>query len=77
MAVSGSHLIPVSECELELKYLCSQINSISSKIEHASKKYGSALDGVAQWTECQPAKQRVASSITNQGTWLGCRPGPH
>ena len=36
-----------------------------------------ALDGVAQWIECQPAKQRVAGSIPSQGIFLGCRPGPH
>ena len=35
-----------------------------------------ALDGVAQWIECGPASQRVASSIPSQGTCLGCRPGP-
>ena len=35
-----------------------------------------ALAGVAQWIECQPANQRVASSIPSQGTCLGCRPGP-
>ena len=29
----------------------------------------SALAGVAQWTECQPANQKVASSIPSQGTW--------
>ena len=34
------------------------------------------LADVAQWTECQPANQRVASSIPSQGTCLGCRPGP-
>ena len=31
------------------------------------------LTGVAQWTECQPANQRVTSSIPSQGTCLGCR----
>ena len=35
-----------------------------------------ALAGVAQRIECQPANQRVASSIPSQGTCLGCRPGP-
>ena len=34
-----------------------------------------ALAGVAQWTECQPANQRVASSIPSQGTYLGLEPG--
>ena len=41
------------------------------------KELGGALDGVAQWIECQPAKQRVAGSIPSQGIFLGCRPGPH
>ena len=35
-----------------------------------------ALAGVAQWVERQPANQRVTSSIPNQGTCLGCGPGP-
>ena len=36
----------------------------------------SALAGVAQWIECEPANQRVAGSIPSQGTCLGCGPGP-
>ena len=35
-----------------------------------------ALAGVAQWIECQPANQRAAGSIPSQGTCLGCGPGP-
>ena len=35
-----------------------------------------ALDGVAQWIECQPENQRVNSSIPRQGTCLGFRPDP-
>ena len=35
-----------------------------------------ALAGVAQWIECQPVNQRVASSIPSQGAGLGCGPGP-
>ena len=35
-----------------------------------------ALAGVAQWIEGQPANQRIAGSIPNQGTCLGCRLGP-
>ena len=35
-----------------------------------------ALAGVTQWIERRPANRRVASSIPNQGTCLGCRPGP-
>ena len=34
------------------------------------------LAGVAQWTECRPANQRVTSLIASLGTCLGCRPGP-
>ena len=34
----------------------------------------SALAGVVQWIEQQPANQRVLSWIPNQGTCLGCRP---
>ena len=32
--------------------------------------------GVAQWTECWPKNQKVASSIPSQGTCLGCGPDP-
>ena len=35
-----------------------------------------ALAGIAQWTECGPANQRVAGLIPSQGTCLGCGPGP-
>ena len=36
-----------------------------------------ALAGMAQWIECRPANQRVASLIPSQGTCLGYGPGPH
>ena len=45
-------------------------------IKKKEKKRNKALAGVAQWFECQPADQKVAGSIPNQGTCLGCRPGP-
>ena len=35
-----------------------------------------ALASVAQWVECRPANQRVASLTPSHGTCLGCRPGP-
>ena len=35
-----------------------------------------ALADVAQWTECQPANGKVASSMPRPGTCPGCRPGP-
>ena len=35
-----------------------------------------ALTGVAQWIERWPANHRVAGSIPNWGTCLGCGPGP-
>ena len=38
--------------------------------------YDVALAGVAQWIELWPVKQRVAGSISSQGTCLGCRLGP-
>ena len=40
------------------------------------KRKSTALAGVAQWTECRPANQRVTGSIPSQGTCLGCGPGP-
>ena len=36
----------------------------------------SALAGVAQWTKRRPVNRKVAGSIPNQGTCLGCGPGP-
>ena len=38
-------------------------------------KRKTALTGVAQWIECQPENQRVASTISSQGTFLACGPG--
>ena len=40
------------------------------------KKQEKNLAGVAQWTECWPANQKVASSIPSQYTCLGCGSGP-
>ena len=40
-----------------------------------SKILITALVGVAQWTDCWSANQKVADSIPSQGTGLGCRPG--
>ena len=40
------------------------------------KNIYTSLASVAQWIECQPANQRVTGWIPNQGTYLGCRPGP-
>ena len=34
-----------------------------------------ALAGVAQWIECQPANQGAGGLIPSQGTCLGCGPG--
>ena len=36
----------------------------------------STLAGVAQWIECWPVNQKVASLTPSQGTCLGCGPGP-
>ena len=43
---------------------------------HHLRSIHMALASVAQWIECYPANQRVTSLIPNQGTCLGCRPGP-
>ena len=42
---------------------------------YSIKKNTMALAGVAQWTEYQPANQRVTGSIPSHGTCLGCGPG--
>ena len=36
----------------------------------------SALAGVAQWTEREPANRMVTGSVPSQVTRLGCEPGP-
>ena len=38
---------------------------------HFTKTTRTALAGVAQWIEHQTVKQRVASVIPSQGTFLG------
>ena len=40
------------------------------------EKQGLALAGVAQQIEHQPEKQKVTGLIPDQGTCLGCGPGP-
>ena len=35
-----------------------------------------AMTGMAQWVGRRPTNQSVASSVPDQGTSLGCRPGP-
>ena len=41
-----------------------------------SIKKKKSLAGVAQWTECRPANQKVTGLIPSQGTCLGCGPDP-
>ena len=36
----------------------------------SDKNMYTALAGVAQWIECQPANQSVTSLIPSQGTWV-------
>ena len=51
-------------------------------IEHKSqgdvhfKKAKITLAGVAQWIECWPVNQSVSGLIPNEGTYVGCQPGP-
>ena len=54
---------------------CLWFCSLASKNKKHKTKL-SALAGVAQWTVCRPANQRVAGSIPSQGTCLGCGLGP-
>ena len=44
--------------------------------EKRIEKNEDTLAGVAQWTGCQPVNQRATCLIPNQGTRLGCGPGP-
>ena len=45
-------------------------------VMHHEDKGKGTLAGVAQWIECWPVNQRVASLIPSQGTCLGCGAGP-
>ena len=44
-------------------------------MQQQQKRTGT-LASVAQWIECRPANQRVASLILSQGTRQGCGPHP-
>ena len=60
-------------------YSCFEVTASATMAWHLHKNVKgsiSALAGVAQWIEHQPANQRVAHSIPSQGTCLGCGPGP-
>ena len=62
-----------------LKSLCKRKptnENLSTKEMTTSKNTKLALAGVAQWIECCPANQKVASLIPSQGTCLGCGSGP-
>ena len=49
-----------------------------SRANIVEKKTGScALTGVAQWVERHPTNRKVAGAVPNEGTRLGCGPGPH
>ena len=63
-----------SYCSLHFK-IVKMVNFILCEF-YLNKKENLVLASVAQWTEHQPAKQRVAGSIPSQGTSLGCGPGP-
>ena len=63
--------VPVSWRMYTVCVLC-----VHWRISHKRNKVRKAPTGVAQWIECRPANQSVASSIPSQGTWLGCGPGP-
>ena len=47
-----------------------------AKIACPIKKQFGALTGVGQWAGHHPANQRGASSISTQGTCLGCKSSP-
>ena len=53
----------------------SKVQNVNTMDYMAIKKKYTALAAVAQWTECQPANQRVACSSPSQSTCLGCGPG--
>ena len=57
------------------KILHAKQNPVSYKWALIKNLMWKALAGVAQWIECEPVTQRVASSIPSQGTCLGGGPG--
>ena len=62
---------------LGLAGFSSQVSADELKLgPHQEKRLEQALAGVAQWTECRTARQRVAGLIPSQGTCLGSGPGP-
>ena len=71
--------------KLELATLSSRLDvSVSKVVFHFiwvksfcdKESSNQALACVAQWIECWPANQKVASSIPSQDTCLDCGPGP-
>ena len=69
---SSNHLPCYQNCSFLWAPLC----GVDFLSHQDSLKAWWALAGVAQYIECQPANQRVASSIPSQGTCQGCGPGP-
>ena len=67
------HLIKLSGGE---RSRAGQLGQRKFSVGETSIKEPTALAGVAQWIDCQPARKRVTSSIPSQGTRLGCGPGP-
>ena len=68
-------IVMPSFCILPGLYLLPSLYSHSNFVL-LFKVHVHALVGVAQWTECWPANQRVTGSIPSQGPCLGCGPAP-
>ena len=56
---------------VRVEYMQQRLNGKKEEIKNFI-----VLDGVVQWIECGPAKQKVSGSIPSQGTCLGFRPSP-
>ena len=70
--VSKIILFPFKKYPIDMYH---QFNIMLEEWEGKAYLDYSALAGVAQ-VECWPVKQRVASSISREDTYLGCGPGP-
>ena len=62
--------------DTEFKTLVIRMLKEFSEDLNSMKRSSQALDGVAQWIECQPVNQRITDSNPSQLICLGCGPGP-
>ena len=71
------HVWNFESCPGYFSAFCWHVLIVSEFLLQPSKGFYRSCSGWwVQWIECQPVNQRVTGSIPNQGTYLGCWPGP-